>query len=84
MNEQLGWRAVLRNLQNEAPQWAALLPGLPRRLNNLVGRDPLPLLLQGYAGLLREQKKRNAWLGVIAGLLTVSVLVWLAPLFLPC
>lgn len=73
MNEQVGWRGVLKNLQREAPQWAALLPSLPRRLNELVNRDPMPLFLKGYEGLLREQKKRNTWLGVIAILLAVVV-----------
>ena len=73
MNEQIGWRGVLKNLQREVPQWAALLPSLPRRLNELVNRDPTPLLLKGYEGLLREQKKRNTWLGVIALLLVIVV-----------
>ncbi|MEQ1592823.1 MAG: ubiquinone biosynthesis regulatory protein kinase UbiB, partial [Thiobacillaceae bacterium] len=30
MNEQMGWRALVNNLQTEAPKWAALLPQLPR------------------------------------------------------
>lgn len=77
MNEQVGWRGVLKNLQREAPQWATMLPSLPRRLNELANRDPLPVLLKGYEGLLREQKKRNAWLGLIAGMLAlIAVLLW--------
>lgn len=77
MNEQIGWRGVLKNLQREAPQWAAMLPSLPRRLNELINRDPLPILLRGYEGLLREQKRRNAWLGLIAGLLALmALLLW--------
>lgn len=77
MNEQIGWRGVLKNLQREAPQWAAMLPSLPRRLNELINRDPLPILLKGYEGLLREQKRRNAWLGLIAGLLALmTLLLW--------
>ena len=77
MNEQIGWRGVLKNLQCEAPQWAAMLPSLPRRLNELINRDPLPILLKGYEGLLREQKRRNAWLGLIAGLLALmALLLW--------
>ena len=81
MNEQIGWRALLSNLKNEVPQWAALLPGLPRRINQLASLDPAPLLLKGYAGLLREQKKRNAWLGLISVLLGALVLALLLP---PC
>ncbi|MDR3411256.1 MAG: ubiquinone biosynthesis regulatory protein kinase UbiB [Formivibrio sp.] len=78
MNEQIGWRGVLGNLKREVPLWAALLPSLPRRLNELVNRDPMPVLLKGYEGLLREQKKRNGWLGVIALLLTgILLALWL-------
>ncbi|SFN05798.1 2-octaprenylphenol hydroxylase [Formivibrio citricus] len=81
MNEQVGWRALLNNLRTEAPQWAALLPGLPRRINELVSHDPVPLLLKGYAGLLREQKKRNLWLGAISGMLGAAVLILLSQRF---
>ncbi len=75
MNEQIGWRGLLRNLQHEVPQWAVMLPSLPRRLNDLVNRDPQALLLKGYEGLMREQRKRNAWLGVIAALLALLVIM---------
>ncbi|MBS1157030.1 MAG: ubiquinone biosynthesis regulatory protein kinase UbiB [Proteobacteria bacterium] len=78
MNEQVGWRGVVNNLKREVPLWAALLPSLPRRLNDLVNRDPMPVLLKGYEGLLREQKKRNGWLGVIALLLAgILLTIWL-------
>lgn len=83
MNEQIGWRALLNNLQTEAPQWAALLPALPRRLNELVSRDPVPLLLSGYATLLRAQKMRNLWLGLITVFLGAAVLMLLMQHDLP-
>lgn len=66
MSEQIGWRSMLDHLKREAPMWSTILPSLPRKLNELLSRDPTPLLVQAYAGLLREQKKRNAWLAVIA------------------
>ncbi|MDR2924862.1 MAG: ubiquinone biosynthesis regulatory protein kinase UbiB [Azoarcus sp.] len=30
MQEQIGWRALLREMKNEAPGWTAILPRLPR------------------------------------------------------
>jgi ubiquinone biosynthesis protein len=30
MNDQMGWRALLRHLREEAPSWAATLPQIPR------------------------------------------------------
>jgi ubiquinone biosynthesis protein len=46
MNEQLGWRALVRQLKAEAPRYAQLLPELPRlvhqRLQERPGREPDP------------------------------------------
>ncbi|WP_035059665.1 ubiquinone biosynthesis regulatory protein kinase UbiB [Andreprevotia chitinilytica] len=78
MNEQIGWRGMWRNLKREAPQWAALLPTLPRKLNELVNQNPTELLITGYRGLMWEQKKRNWLLGAIAALLAgLLVTLWL-------
>ena len=52
-----------------------LLPQLPRllheRLNDDLAAQAAPLLLE----MLRQQKKRNAWLMVIALMLGASVLL---------
>ncbi|WP_255992332.1 ubiquinone biosynthesis regulatory protein kinase UbiB [Chitinolyticbacter albus] len=69
MNEQIGWRGLIANLKREAPQWATMLPGLPRRLNELARHDHIELMVTGYQGLMWEQKKRNWLLGAIAALL---------------
>ena len=77
MNEQLGWRGLAKRLKREAPQWAALLPELPRRLNELAQRDPVPVLMSAYQGYVWEQKKRNWLLGVIAAtLIALLVTAW--------
>lgn len=75
MNEQIGWRGLLANLKHEAPQWATLLPGLPRRLGEMLNQNPSELLLAGYRGLMWEQKKRNCWLALIALLLGGGVAI---------
>jgi ubiquinone biosynthesis protein len=70
MSEQVGWRGFIKTLRAEAPRYASLLPQLPRllhqRLKDDVAAQAAPLLL----AMLAEQKKRNAWLSVIALLLT--------------
>ncbi|MEJ2793359.1 ubiquinone biosynthesis regulatory protein kinase UbiB [Iodobacter sp. LRB] len=76
MHEQIGWRGMLRNLKKEAPQWAALLPMLPRKLGELLDQNHTELLVAGYSGLMWEQKKRNWLLGVIAALLAGLLLTW--------
>ena len=69
MNEQIGWRGLLRNLRDEAPQWASLLPAIPRKLNEALSSDTRDVLIQGYITLLREQKRQNALLTVLVLLL---------------
>ncbi|MEW6415407.1 MAG: ubiquinone biosynthesis regulatory protein kinase UbiB [Pseudomonadota bacterium] len=77
MNEQVGWRALVKNLRNEAPKWAQLLPQLPRLAHHALNENRLAQLEAGLALMLRQQQARNRWLGAIAGLiaaLLVSVL----------
>ncbi len=65
MNEQVGWRALLRRMKDEAPLYAKLLPELPRLLHRQLQSqqpDQRPLL----AALVREQRRTNR---LLAGLL---------------
>ena len=71
MNEQMGWRALVKNLQAEAPKWAALLPQLPRLAHQALNQNRLAQLEAGLTLMLRQQHARNRWLGAIAGLLAV-------------
>ena len=72
MNEQVGWRALVKNLQTEAPKWAALLPQLPRLAHHALNENRLAQLEAGLTLMLRQQHTRNRWLGVIAGLLALT------------
>ena len=77
MNEQIGMRGMLRALKEEAPHWAVSLPALPRLLHEMLTRDPLPQIDQGFRLLLAEQHKRNRWLMIIATLLgAITLLLW--------
>ena len=80
MNEQMGWRALVKNLQTEAPKWAALLPQLPRLAHQALNENRLAQLEAGLTLMLRQQQVRNRWLGVITMLfaLTTVALCWIA------
>ena len=73
MNEQVGWRALAKNLRDEAPKWAGLLPQLPRLAHQALNENRLAQLEAGLTLLLRQQEARNRWLGIIAGLLAAGV-----------
>ncbi|HSI58406.1 MAG TPA: ubiquinone biosynthesis regulatory protein kinase UbiB [Ideonella sp.] len=82
MNEQIGWRALVRELKDEAPRYAQLLPQLPRLLHQSLSarrQDESQLL----AELLREQRRTNRWLRAFFWLGLVAsacvALWWLAP-----
>jgi len=80
MTEQMGWRALVKNLQTEAPKWAALLPQLPRLAHQALNENRLAQLEAGLTLMLRQQQVRNRWLGVITMLfaLTTVALGWIA------
>ena len=71
MNEQMGWRALVKNLQAEAPKWAVLLPQLPRLAHHALNENRLAHLEAGLTLMLRQQQTRNRWLGFMTVLLTV-------------
>jgi ubiquinone biosynthesis protein len=72
MNEQMGWRALVKNLQVEAPKWAALLPQLPRLAHRALDENRLAQLESGLALMLRQQQTRNYWLGLMTALMAVA------------
>ncbi|MBK6717584.1 MAG: ubiquinone biosynthesis regulatory protein kinase UbiB [Burkholderiales bacterium] len=90
MNEQIGWRALLDQLEDEAPQYAKLLPQLPRLLH-----DALAAQVRQAGGaeassrelmtaLLLEQRRTNRMLqglfwvagGFVLGALVARWLLW--------
>ena len=66
MKEQIGWRGFVDKLKAEAPQYAHLLPQLPRLLHQALSaqaeprRDDTALLQR----LLAEQRRTNLLLGL--------------------
>ena len=77
MNEQIGWRGLLRTLKHEVPQWATTLPTIPRKLGEALSGQTTELVLQGYIQLMREQKTQNFMLKLIALLLLALLVILL-------
>jgi ubiquinone biosynthesis protein len=80
MSEQVGVRALLRTLKNEAPYWAATLPELPRLVHRALADDRLGELRDALKRLADESERRNDLTAFIAALLAVAVLVVLVSL----
>jgi len=80
MSEQVGVRALLRTLRNEAPYWATTLPELPRLVHRALANDRLGELRDSLNRLAEESERRNDLLAFVAALLAVAVLVALISL----
>ena len=50
MDEQIGWRGLVNHLKREAPQWAALLPQLPRLAHQALTQAAAARNLAGELG----------------------------------
>ena len=75
MSEQLGWRGFLRNLQNEAPHWANMLPQLPRLAHRALAADHGAGIERALEQLAAEQRQRHRSL-VTLGALLAALLAW--------
>jgi ubiquinone biosynthesis protein len=86
MNDQVGWRGLLRRLEREAPRYAQLLPELPRLVHDaLAARAAPPPESPALLALLAEQRATRrllqgliwAALGFLLGAVVVRVLTHL-------
>jgi len=75
MSDQIGWRALLRNVKQEAPRWAKLLPQIPRLAHKVLADENLGEMHKTLQQLLAQERYKNGVLGVIAGLLA-ALLLW--------
>ncbi len=66
MHDQIGVKALWRNIQQEAPDWAQILPGLPRKLSMLVDEKRQQEMRDAYIHLVQTQQRQNFWLALIA------------------
>ncbi|MBI5658739.1 MAG: ubiquinone biosynthesis regulatory protein kinase UbiB [Nitrosomonadales bacterium] len=66
MGEQIGWRGFLKAMRKEAPNYATLLPQLPRLLHQRLSGDSSAQSEAVLRELVVQQQRRNRWLMVIA------------------
>ena len=78
MAEQVGWRGLVERVRQEAPYWSTLLPQLPRLLHQALERQAQPAANREMEDFLREKRRQNRVLAVIAALLAVIAAILLA------
>ncbi|MDO5693015.1 MAG: ubiquinone biosynthesis regulatory protein kinase UbiB [Pseudomonadota bacterium] len=83
MHEQIGPRRFLRELKEQAPYYAKMLPDLPRLLHGYLQQRPIDDLRQELRELAREQRHTNnllqkivyAGIGFALGLIVMQLIV---------
>ncbi len=83
MVEQIGPKKLLKELRNEAPRYAKMLPELPRLLFDFLQQAPSKTNSLELQALLAEQKRTNRLLqaivyggiGFVLGLIVMQILV---------
>ena len=81
MREQIGWEGLLDRLKQEAPQWAQLLPQLPRLAHAALLRHAEPPAGQDTAllhKLIDEQQHTRLWLRLLVAIVLVLALLHFA------
>ncbi|RZQ55534.1 ubiquinone biosynthesis regulatory protein kinase UbiB [Pseudidiomarina tainanensis] len=89
MKEQLGWRAVVRSIQENAPFWAEKLPEMPTLLYDyLKSQRPQALAQQQILAQMREaqqlQSQKIGWAALSSGLIMSTTILYVTeqPLWL--
>jgi ubiquinone biosynthesis protein len=75
MSEQVGWRGFIKALKSEAPNYATLLPQLPRLLHQKLNDNSAAQTEIILRQLLVQQVIRNRLLGLIAAL-ALGAMLW--------
>jgi len=76
MQEQMGWRAMLRSVQEQAPRWAEKLPEMPMLLYDTLTTMRIHQRQEASLVIANEQLARavavSRWWTMLAGSLTVT------------
>jgi ubiquinone biosynthesis protein len=73
MSEQVGWRGLIRRVKEEAPQWAVLIPQIPRLVHQLLSENPQHKIQHDR---MLVERKRHAKLFMVAIVLLSASLAW--------
>jgi ubiquinone biosynthesis protein len=82
MNEQIGWRALVRNIKNESTMWASLLPQLPRLAQRALAGNHIAPLARRLELLLELEHRRNRRLTALALLVAAQLAITVFVLFI--
>jgi len=82
MSEQVGWRALLQAIREEAPFWANTLPQLPRLIHRALSQERVAPLQRELEQIKREHRRVRRSLWLVTALFAAStmlavVLFWL-------
>src|SRR5258707_247556 len=75
MNEQIGWRGLVRTLRREAPYWANALPQLPRLVHRALAEDRLGALQVAVDRLTARNARRKGLLGALLVVLVAALIL---------
>ena len=74
MSEQIGWRGLVRRVQQEAPNWGVWLPQMPRLVHHALTQSRQDVIAASLSRLAREQR-RHTWLLALMTVLLAATLV---------
>ncbi|MDB5811329.1 MAG: ubiB [Betaproteobacteria bacterium] len=77
MKEQIGWRGLVRHIEEEAPYWSALVPQIPRLVHRFLSEKSGDQLPQHMRQLIVESHRQTVLLAAITITLlgTVALIV---------
>ncbi|MDX8385770.1 MAG: ubiquinone biosynthesis regulatory protein kinase UbiB [Gallionella sp.] len=75
MAEQIGWKGFIKTMQVEAPNYATLLPQLPRLLHRYLSERSDTGDAATLRKLLKQQKQNNALL-IFVSVLLLGLIIW--------
>ena len=76
MSEQVGWRGLLKSLRTEAPNYATVLPQLPRLLHHYLSSDSNVRNDEMLQKILEQQHRYNILLSLIS-LMLLCLIGWI-------
>ncbi len=81
MQEQVGWRGLVRNLMHEAPTWTSLLPQLPRLAHRALAADRFAGVEARLDAILLDQRRRTRAIRLLAALAAALAILQVYLLF---
>ncbi len=75
MDEQIGWRGLVRQLRKEGPLWTATLPQLPRLVHRALENNPSERLAAIEAAVERVNRTQRLQSGILLSLLVLLTII---------